>query len=83
MTHVPASVARKTVADGALRIFALPLCLLRASRRRFRAYLAFSRIDNHTLDDLGLRRTIFTAAPTSDNMGGFTGSVRYSDIGCR
>lgn len=48
------------------RTTSTPLRLWRASRRRFRRFLAFSAIDAHTLDDIGLRRSIFTAAPSDD-----------------
>lgn len=53
------------------RVAGFPLQLMRSSRRRFRTFLAFSTIDNHTLDDIGLRRSIFTAAPSNDGAFGF------------
>ena len=57
-------VARTTVA---------PWRLLRTNRRRFRRFLAFSRIDSHTLDDIGVRRSIFTAAPSDDTSHAMAG----------
>jgi uncharacterized protein YjiS (DUF1127 family) len=56
----------------------VPVRLWRCNRQRFRAFLAFSRIDNHTLDDIGLRRTIFAAVPNNDN-----GLVLVRRAGCR
>jgi len=77
MTHVPATTATgRSRLDEIVAVLLLPMCLLRASRRRFRRFLAFSTIDNHTLDDIGLRRTIFTAAPVSDTMGGLRSAMR-------
>lgn len=58
------------VANGLLsvaaRIAGTPLRGWGANRRRFRRFLAFSAIDSHTLDDIGLRRSIFTAASSDD-----------------
>jgi uncharacterized protein YjiS (DUF1127 family) len=62
---------------GVARNAGTPLRLLRSDRRRFRRFLAFSRIDAHTLDDIGLRRSIFTAAPSEDSLHGMAGCTRH------
>jgi len=59
------------------RISGAPLRLLRGSRRRFRRFLAFSTIDPHTLDDIGVRRSIFTAAPSDDCLHGMAACSRH------
>lgn len=72
MRFVPAATQRRRPwFDRFSRVMSLPLILLRSSRRRFRTFLAFSTIDNHTLDDIGLRRSMFTAARSNDSAFGF------------
>jgi len=59
------------------RLPGAPLRLLWGSRRRFRRFLAFSAIDAHTLDDIGVRRSIFTAAPSDDGFPGMAACSRH------
>ncbi|MEQ8247889.1 MAG: hypothetical protein RID42_09415 [Alphaproteobacteria bacterium] len=53
---------------AAVRIVESPLRLWRTNRRQFRRFLAFSAIDSHTLDDIGLRRSIFVAVRSDDKV---------------
>jgi len=44
-----------------------PLRVVISRQREVRSFLAFSAIDRHTLDDVGLARIRFGAAPVNDD----------------
>jgi uncharacterized protein YjiS (DUF1127 family) len=68
MTLKQSSEQAKGLVSAAAGLAGSPVRVWRASRRRFRRFLAFSAIDSHTLDDIGLRRSIFIAVPSDDKV---------------